>query len=465
MLGPVGTKGAAMSNDGSLMDEVEAFLAAHPDVSHLDGFIMDLSGNAIGKRYQGDAIRDVFRNGSSLCAAMQLTDVNGECWDVMGLGFSDGDPDWPARPVPGTLALVPWAPERRAQCLMRIFEPDGETPLWFDPRTVLEGVCARFADLSLQPVVAIELEFYLIDKQRDNGRPQPPISPVTGERTGQGKVFGFEELEAFGGVIGAMEAACKAQGLPVTTICTEYGPGQYEINLNHIADPVTAADHAVLMRRAVRETARAEGFDATFMSKPYGEFAGSGLQINLSINDASGTNIFNPTSPDGEIQLGHAVAGGQACFAESMAVFAPNFNGYRRFAPNQFTPVNLDWGENNRSVAFRIPASDAANRRLEHRAAGAEANPYLVTAVVLAGVHHGLANKLNPTTMETGNRSEHVDDDLPRTIWQGLDRFEQGTILKDYFGTRYVEAYAGAKRAEFEAFLADILPREHQWYL
>ena len=129
-----------MNDMTALAQEAKAFLSANPGIVHLDGFLTDLAGNAFGKRYQADTISDIYENGSSMCAAMQLTDVNGECWDVMGLGFSDGDPDWPTWPVPGTLALVPWAKEPRAQCLMRLYEPDKTTPLWFDPRTVLEGV-------------------------------------------------------------------------------------------------------------------------------------------------------------------------------------------------------------------------------------------------------------------------------------------------------------------------------------
>lgn len=454
-----------MIEPGHLRAEAEAFLAAHPDVRHLDAFTTDLSGNPIGKRYPADDIVDVFDAGSSICAAMHLTDVNGECWDVLGLGFSDGDPDGPTRPVPGTLAPVPWASEPRAQCLVRLYDADGVTPTWFEPRTVLEGVVARFDELAIRPVVAIELEFYLIDSQPGpDGRPLTAVDPRTGRRVEHGRVFGMQDLEAFGEVIGAIERSCRLQGLPVTTVCSEYGPGQWEVNLRHVDDAVAAADHAVLMRRAVRETARVNGYDATFMSKPFPELSGSGLQVNLSLADADG-NVFDPTRPDGDRLLGHAVAGMQATLAESMAIFAPHLNAFRRFEANQFTPVNLDWGENNRSVAFRVPASAPADRRIEHRAPGADANPYLATAAVLAGAHHGLSRELAPTPIEQGNRSEHVDEALSLTPWRALAAFERSEILPDYLGNRYVEAYAAVKQHELEAFLAEPLAREYAWYL
>jgi glutamine synthetase len=396
---------------------------------------------------------------------MQLVDVQGNTWDTAGLGFSDGDPDALAMPVPGTLAAVPWAPEPRAQCLLTLTEPDGTAPLWYDPRVILEGVVRRFDALGLTPVVAMELEFYLIDRARtDDGAPQPPISPRTGRRDWAGKVFGLEVLEEFGEVIGAIEAACLAQGLPVTTISSEYGPGQFEINLSHLADPVRAADHAALLRRAIRAVARAHGMDATFLSKPYADLSGSGLQTNLSLSDKDG-NIFDPRRADGGLRLGQAIAGMQAALAESMVIHAPNLNVYRRFEANQFTPVTIDWGTNNRSVAFRVPDSAPEDRRIEHRAGGAEANPYLVMAAVLAAAHHGLANRLTPTEPGSGNMGAEIDPAMPLRLWRALDCLERAAILPAYLGQRYIDAYVHVKRAELDAFMGAILPREHEWYL
>ncbi|MEM7056585.1 MAG: glutamine synthetase family protein [Pseudomonadota bacterium] len=449
-----------------LSDEAEAFLTVNPDVKTLDAFIIDLCGNPVGKRYPATDIPKLFSDGSTMCAAMQLTDAQGVSWDTLGYGFSDGDPDCPCWPVPGTLRPVPWASEPRAQCLMRLTEADRTTPIWFEPRTVLERVVAHFADLGLKPVVALELEFYLIDRERNGeGGPQHALLPGQGGiRSSAGQVFNMSVMDAFAPVVDAIAAACKDQGVPVTTIAKEYGVGQFEFNLAHLSDPVAAADHGVLQRRIVREVARVQGYDATFMSKPFAEDSGSGLQVNLSIQDSDG-NIFDPRRTDGDARLGHAIAGMQAMLAESFAIFAPNLNAYRRFEPDQFTPVTSDWGENNRSVAFRVPASDPENRRIEHRAAGAEANPYLVTAAVLAAAHHGLTNTLTPTAEGTGNVGAEIDPSMPLQLWTALDRFQAAKVLPDYFGARYIEAYAHVKQSEFESFMTAILPREHAWYL
>ena len=441
-------------------EELAAFLAAHPDARSVDAFLIDMNGKAFGKRHPVADLEGIVTGGSSICAAMQLTDINGVAWDTAGKGFSDGDPDMATVMVPGTLQPVPWAPEPRAQCVMRFWD-DG--PLWHDPRAVLERVVARFGELGLTPVAAIELEFYLIDAARgDAGAPLPPRAPG-GRLSDRGHVFNMDELDAFGPVIDAIRDACLAQGLPVTTIIKEYGPGQYEMNLAHVADAVQAADHAALMRRAAVGAARAAGYDATFMAKPYGADSGSGMQVNLSFQTAEGANAFD--APGGDADLGHAIAGMQAMQAETMAIFAPNFHSYRRFEPDQFTPVTGDWGGDNRSVAFRAPAASGPTKRIEHRIAGADANPYLVMAAVLAAAHHGITNRLTPSPKAEGNAGAAVDADLPLTLWSALDRMGQATLLPDYVEQRYIDAYIHAKQAEFDAFMAEIHPREHDWYL
>ncbi|MEM7176070.1 MAG: glutamine synthetase family protein [Pseudomonadota bacterium] len=449
-----------------MTSEAETFLAAHPGIRHLDAFLIDLNGHAFGKRYPAAEIASVAAKGSSICAAMQTTDVTGEAWDTMGLGFSDGDPDDATEMVPGTLAPIPWAPEPRAQCLMRFLRPRDGGTVWWEPRLILENVLARFAADKLTPVTAIELEFHLIDAVRaKDGAPQAPRSPVTGRRSEMGEVFRLSTMEEFGSVIDAIEANCRDQRLPVTTLAKEFGPGQYEINLAHQADAVAAADHAALMRRAVIGTARAHGFDATFASKPFADQAGNGLQVNLSILDEAGVNIFDESRAGGAGRMGHAIAGMRALFAESMLVFAPSIHAYRRFEPNQFTPVTLDWGGDNRSVAFRVPGSEPANRRVEHRPAGADSNPYLVMAAVLAAAHHGLQACLDPGQQGSGNVGEQADPALPLTFWHAMDAFTAGTVLKDYFSARYIEAYAHAKQSEFDAFMSATSPREYAWYL
>ena len=446
--------------------ELHEFLEQHPAVTRLDAFIIDLCGNAVGKRLPRAYMENLFATGTPVCAAMQLVDVLGNTADPMGHGFSDGDPDAFARPVSGMLAPVPWMGEQRAQVLCELTSATDGAPFWYDPRQVLKQVVARFAELGVKPVVAEELEFYLIEAgSLDMVSPQGASSPRTRAPDSQGKVLSLDKLDEFDLVLSAIERVCEAQGIPTTTMISEYGAGQFEMNLQHQDDPVRAADHAALLRRAVQGAARAEGIDATFMSKPFADESGSGLHIHLSLQNDAGENLFDPKTENGDATLAHAVGGLQATMAEGMAIFAPNINVYRRFKPDQFVPVTKDWGENNRSVAFRLPIGDDGSRRLEHRVAGAEANPYLVMAAVLAGVHYGLTNEIDPGGKHAGNAGSEVDATLPLTPWDAFRAIEDAKILPDYLGADYPKIYAQVKRAEFEAFMENTFIREFEWYL
>jgi glutamine synthetase len=334
--------------------ELASFLDSHPEVTHLDVLIIDLCGNAIGKRLPASSMGSVFRQGSPVCGAMQLVDVMGNTDDPMGYGFSDGDPDAFAVAIPGRLCPIPWVSGNKAQVLCEFRGSVDNAPLWYEPRQVLKKVLQRFESLGLKPRLAVELEFYLLDAKRgDNGAPLPAVSPRSGLRESSGKVLSLDKLDEFNDVLGAIEAACRTQHIPTTSMISEYGAGQFEVNLQHQDDVLAAADHAALLRRAVQGVSRSLGFDASFMSKPFADQSGSGMHIHLSLMDEAGNNVFDPNQTDGDLRLGQAVAGLQATMAEAMALFAPNLNVYRRFKPDEFTPVTTDWGDNNRSVAFR----------------------------------------------------------------------------------------------------------------
>ncbi|MEM6375907.1 MAG: glutamine synthetase, partial [Pseudomonadota bacterium] len=257
-------------SDYATGQEWRDFHAAHPGLEYLDVMSIDLSGNAFGKRVPVGQVAGLLDKGTAICAAMQLTDVLNNTADPMGHGFSDGDPDGLARPLAGTFAPVPWSGGKGAQVLCELCDPASGAPYWYEPRAVLAQVVRRFADLGLRPVLALELEFYLIERARgERGAPVPVRSPSDGRPEGEGRVLSLAKLDEFTPLLGAIEAACHAQGIPVTTMISEYGAGQFEINLAHGDDVLRAADHAALLRRAVQGAAREAGCDATFMSKPF----------------------------------------------------------------------------------------------------------------------------------------------------------------------------------------------------
>jgi len=447
-----------------MTDPVDDFTARFPDAKYIDAFIFDMCGKPLGKRYRVSEAGKLFRSGLNMCAAVTLLDATGNTSDPLGYGVSDGDPDALCWPLPGTLAPIPWASSPSAQVMVEMRHPETGDPVWFEPRQVLKRVLDRFAAANLTPVVATELEFYLIDKTRgDDGSPLPVPSPRDGRPVKSKTVYGMETLDEFGRVLEAIGDACVAQNIPATVASSEFAPGQFEINLKHQSNALIAADHAGLLKRCITAVAREQGYDATFASKPFAGESGSGLHLHLSILDHDGRNIFD--DPE-DTTLKRALAGLQETMADSMAIFAPNLNAFRRFQPDLFVPVTKDWGYDNRAAAFRIPPARGQDRRIEHRVAGADANPYLAAACVLTGALHGLTQRDLPVTdPAAGNVSATPDPTLPLTLWQALDRLHDAPVLAHYLGPDYLAIYRTVKTNEFLDLMSNPLPHEFDWYL
>ena len=447
-------------------DAVAAFRADHPEAAMVDMLLCDMVGMLRGKRFPVGALAKLFSGGVTMPGSTFALDVTGANVDATGTGMPDGDPDYVCRPVPGTLAPVPWAAPPAGQVLASMYHDDGR-PFRLDPRHVLGRVAARFRDLGLTPVVALELEFYLLDRERDAaGRPQLPISHATGRRAADIQVFAIDDLEDASAVIDDIAAACAAQSIPANVALAEYAPSQYEINLEHQPDPVAAGDHAVLLKRAVKGTARRHGLEATFMAKPFaGELSANGMHIHVSLLERDGRNAFDDAADDGDQRLRHAIGGLRATMAEAMAIFAPNSNSYRRFLPGSYAPMAPAWGYDNRTVALRVPAARGAARRIEHRTAGADANPYLATAAVLAGIHHGLTRGLDPGPPTTGNAYRQHAASLPLHWLDALRAFDRAQVLPEYLGPDYCRVYAACKWRDMDLFNARITAAEYEWYL
>lgn len=445
--------------------EFEALAAAHPDAECVDALLVDIGSTIRGKRLPiADAGR-LFEYGMQLPRSVYLMDVKGEMVNPFGRGFGDGDPDGTGWPIPGTLSPVWGEGPKRLQMLTTMRDEDG-TPTPGEPRAALERTLERFGDLGLTPVAALELEFYLVDPVRDaNGSPQPPLDPRSGVREKDNAVYAIDDLDRYAAFHEALNAAARLQNVPLGASSSEYAPGQFEVNLQHQTNALRAADHAVLLKQIVKATARATGFEATFMAKPYPDRIGSGLHVHVSMLDAAGHNVFDDGTSHGSERLRHAIGGLQALMPESMALFAPCLNSYRRFEPDMFAPVNRRWGYNNRSAGLRIPVSPGAGRRIEHRVAGADASPYFTLAGVLAGLHHGLVNRLDPGAPATGNVSREPDLALPFTLADALGRFADSTVLPGYLGADTAALYGETKRLEAARFARIISAAEYDWYL
>jgi len=456
-------------SDGELPDEAAAFLAAHPDIEAIDAFYADICGIVRGKRYPRALYGKLMRDGLATPGSVFLLDATGESHDPEGRGFSDGDPDSFGKPIPGSLQPMPWAEVPSAQVMLTFRELDG-SPYPFEPRNVLAGVVERLTAMKLTPVVAFELEFYLIDQERTpEGAPQPPRSPRSGKRMGGTQVYGMAELEDYSRLISEIVRSCDAQGISTGAITKEYAAGQFEINLEHLPDPLLAADHCIMFKRVVKSVAEKHGYEATFMAKPYPDTAGSGLHLHCSLLDEAGENVFAEAAdaPEGTVSdnLKHAIGGILDLMPAAMAILAPSANSFRRYRPNIFVPVSRSWAAENRSAALRIPVGGRAARRIEHRMAGADANPYLTLASMLAGLHYGLVNRIDPGPPSEGNAGEVFDPALPFRPRRALEAFAESAPMADYFGADYVKTYVACKIAELDKFEAIVSPAEYSWYL
>ena len=447
--------------------EAERVLAAHPELQFFDVYFTNLSGVPRGKRLRRSEIPGIFDFGRLLPSTVLSLDITGQDSLEGEALWSEGDADRVGRPVPGSLAPAPWLGPDMGQLMLSMFELDGR-PNLLDPRHILSRIIARFAEAGLVPVVACELEFYLIDARRDGtGVPRPAPSPVTGEDPVTLDVYGLRRLEEHAAFLRALWAACDALRVPLEGAIAEYSPSQLELVLHHRPDALAAADDAVTYKRLVKSLALAHGFEATFMAKPWTERIGSGLHLHVSVNNAQGENIFASEDPAGAAPLRHALGGLKALLPESVAIFAPNANSYRRFKPHSYAPMTANWAVNNRTAALRIPAGPASGRHIEHRVAGADANPYLALAALLAGVHHGLTQKLDPGKPVEGNGygAENAGPALPHHWHAALDLFERSEILKEYLGEAGFMTYAAIKRAEQARFSETVTALDYDWCL
>ncbi|MGR4891809.1 glutamine synthetase family protein [Sphingopyxis sp. LARHCG72] len=448
--------------------EAEAFFKANPDVDSIEMIYTDMGGVPRGKRLRQHEVLAVYESGRMFPGSITVVDITGQDTVETGLVWEDGDADRSMKPIPGTLVRTPWGGDHAAQFLVDFYELDG-TPHDLDPRHVLGGVIDRFTADGLTPVLAVELEFYLVDPRRARDGSIRPARPGYSRDTPRHvEVYGLRELDDFRPFFDALYAATDVQGLPLESAISEFAPGQFELTLRHKPDALRACDDAIMYKRLVKAIAQAQGLEATFMAKPFADQAGSGMHIHVSVDDGKGNNIFASDDPEGTPALRQAIGGMIGSIGDAFALFAPHANSYRRFKANSYAPVAPTWGVNNRTVSFRIPAGPPPSRHVEHRACGADANPYLAVAAVLAGIHHGMANKADPGAAVVGNgydRDNSGDDKPPSNWFAALDRFHASKLMRTYLGDRFVDMFSIVKRVEQDNYFSVVPTLDYDWYL
>lgn len=380
-----------------------------------------------------------------------------------GFQYPENDGDLRLEPDLATLSVVPWEDDPTAQVICDIVYQNGSR-VEFTPRNVLRSIVEAYTNLGLKPVVAPEIEFYLVQNNPDPDYPLTPPVGRSGRAIGGGQGYSIAGVNEFDELIDDMYHFSEAQGLEIDTLIHEEGAGQLEINLRH-GDPVELADQVFLFKRTIREAALKHDMYATFMAKPIQGQPGSAMHIHQSIVDIeTGNNIFTNADNNESEAFYHFIGGLQKHMANALVMLAPYVNSYRRLVPDVSAPVNLRWGYDNRTTAFRVPRSDPQSRRVENRLPSSDANPYLALAASLACGLIGLQDKIRPDEPATDTVNlNHIE--LPRGLVEAVALFEDDKRLRAVLGDAFVTTYAAIKRQEFETFMEVISPWEREYLL
>ncbi|WAH57553.1 glutamine synthetase family protein [Pseudomonas silvicola] len=446
------------------LQQAQAFLDQHPHIEMFELFILDANGVPRGKLLHRDELLAVYESGRPLPSTILGLTLNGDDVEHSGLVWETGDIDCRAYPLAGSLVPMPWRRMPTAAVQVSMHPTEGLPASVADPRHLLARVIEGLNTDGFYPVMACELEFYLLDTQRDTaGRPRPALD-ADGGRPRNTQVYGLRELEQIEPFLADLYAACKQQGIPARTAISEYAPGQVEITLEH-GDALLAMDQAVRYKRLVKGVAHQHGMQACFMAKPFADLAGTGMHLHISLADARGHNLYASDDKAGTPLLRQSVGGLLACLLDSLLLFCPNANSYRRFQANSYAPLAATWGVDNRTVSLRVPGGPAHSRHIEHRICGADANPYLAAAAVLAAVHRGIREGIAPGAPVQGNGYAQADERLPTDWLTSLDALQGSAWAREAFGQDFLKVYLAVKREEYRQFMAEVGEQDWRWYL
>ena len=429
-------------------------------VTEIECLVPDLTGVARGKILPRNKFSE--EKGMRLPEAIFGATVTGEYpeSDMFDSIIAPTDNDMELRPDPTTVRLVPWAQDATAQVLHDCFNHDGSL-VQFAPRSVLRRVENLYAKEGWSPVVAPELEFYLVSKNTDPNQLLIPPIGRNGRREAGRQSYSIDAVNEFDPLFEDIYDYTEAMELDVDTLIHEVGAGQMEINFLH-GKPLDLADKVFFFKRTLREAAIRHDMFATFMAKPMQGEPGSAMHIHQSIiNLDTDRNLFSRADGTMSDEFLYYIGGLQKYMPLAMALVAPYVNSYRRITRHASAPINVQWGRDNRTVGFRVPNSSPAARRVENRIAGSDANPYVALAVTLACGYLGIKNQIDPSP-ETRSAINGLEFELPRSLGEALHALDECPELHEVLGEDFVNLYISVKDAEYEEFMKVISPWERE---
>lgn len=432
------------------------WLRKHPQVRTIRVAAADLNGQARGKRVPARFADKVESDGTRFPMSVLNLDIWGEDVEDSPLLFESGDADGILKPTERGYMPMPWLEAPTALLPIWMFRENGQ-PYEGDPRHALRAVVERYKARGLTPVCAMELEFFLID---DSGKTlQVPPSPRSGKRRKAAEILSIRALDAFDSFFTDLYDACEEMDIPADTAISESGLGQFEINLMHCDDALRAADDAWLFKMLVKGLARRHGFAASFMAKPYPEYSGNGLHTHFSVIDRDGRNVFSNGGPEGSDLLMNAIAGCLWAMPDSALLFAPHANSYDRLIPEAHAPNAVCWAYENRTSAIRVPSGSPSARRIEHRTAGGDVNPYLMLAGILGAALIGIEERMAPPPPITGNAYALDLPLIPDTWEEAIAVFEKSDKIARIFPKELITNLVMTKRQELH-YMAELTPAE-----
>ncbi len=449
-----------MALSESNFSELETWLDQH-HVTEVECLVPDLTGVARGKILPREKFTE--DRGMRLPEAVVAMGVTGEV-PTSGPYFDvirSTDVDMHLQADPSTVRIVPWATDPTAQVIHDCYDRHGKL-VPFAPRSVLRRVCSLFDAEGWAPIVAPELEFYLVARNTDPDMPlQPPVGRSGRAETSR-QAYSIDAVNEFDPLFEDIYAYCARMELSVDTLIHEVGAGQMEINFFHAA-PLGLADEVFFFKRTVREAALRHGMYATFMAKPIAGEPGSAMHIHQSIvSRSTGKNIFSNADGSPSKEFFWYIGGLQKYTPSAMALFAPYVNSYRRLSRFMAAPINLEWGTDNRTVGIRSPVAPPQARRVENRVVGADANPYAAFAATLACGYLGMKNRIEPRPECLGDAYQGLHA-LPRSLGEAVTLLRNDKELAEVLGPAFVTVYAEIKELEQAEFMKVISPweREH----
>lgn len=433
--------------------EVENYLQRFPETDCVDIFLHDLNGHLRGKRIDVHQLATLVQ-GCYFPLSIYAMSLEGQVVDTSGLETFIGEPDQLCMPVLGSLQPNAIHPETHAQLFLTMQEHDGQDCL-LEPRNLLKRVLQQLNSKHYYPVMTAELEFYLFKQNPD----QDPL-----QKHSENQSFDVDALDHNQHILELIKQHAALQGIDIISIVAESSTGQYELNLLHTDDILKLADQIMSLKRMIRQLAQQHQLRACFMAKPNLHQAGSGLHFHMSLRDQAQRNIFATSDiKQGTFRLHQVIAGLLALMPASMAILAPNINSFRRFKMGNHVPLEVNWGNNNRNVAIRIPCSDVENTRIEYRVAGADANPYLAMCIILIGTVYGLTHELDLMPESEANQSSDQSVFLANNQLEALALFQNNSVLQQYLGHPFMTLWSTCKQFEYQSIHNQMTVMELQW--